>query len=266
MHDDSTAQSARKEHAHWDGHRKRSGSMAVSRRDPRYHRLTPDFWDHQRHVARALLRAVRHLINQFHAEIRDRSIVDLGCGDCPYEILFRQAGCESYIRCDMSGNVDVVVEPGQQLDLPANLADVVVSFQVLEHVWDLDWYLGEARRLLRPGGVLLLSTHGNWLYHPHPTDYRRWTQDGLVQELTSRGYQIEQIEALVGPLAWTTQFRLLGIREVLKKIPLIGPAFLIPIASLMNVRMILEDAITPSRIRQDNACIYAVVARKPYSG
>lgn len=31
--------------------------------------------------------------------------------------------------------------------------DVVVSNQVLEHVYDLDWFLSEAYRVLRPGGV-----------------------------------------------------------------------------------------------------------------
>ena len=77
------------------------------------------------------------------------------------------------------------------MPLPDGCAKVIVSFQVLEHVWDLDWYFSEIRRLLAPGGTLLLSTHGTWLYHPHPTDFRRWTREGLRMELSSRGFVVQ---------------------------------------------------------------------------
>src|SRR5581483_7858547 len=109
-------------------------------------------------------------------------IVDMGCGNSPYELLFRGEGTV-YVKCDLEGAVDYILRPGEQVSLADGSADGVVSFQVLEHVADLDWYLGECRRVLRPGGWLLLSTHGVWLYHPHPTDYRRWTHDGLALEL-----------------------------------------------------------------------------------
>jgi hypothetical protein len=115
--------------------------------------------------------------------------------------------------------------------------------------------------MLRPGGGLLLSTHGTWLYHPHPTDYRRWTQDGLVREIEAHGFTVERITGLIGPLAWTTLFRLLGYREVLRRIPVVGPVLLLFLTTLMNVRMEFEDAITPAPIRQANACVYVVVAR-----
>ena len=42
-------------------------------------------------------------------------------------------------------------------------ADLALSFQVLEHVRDLQTYFSEARRVLRQDGSLLLSTHGTWL-------------------------------------------------------------------------------------------------------
>ena len=131
----------------------------------------------------------------------------------------------------------------------------------LEHVQDLGWYLGECRRLLHPDGWLLLSTHGSWLYHPHPTDYRRWTEDGLRADIGAHGFTIERVTGLMGPLAWTTQFRLLGYRHVLLQIPLLGPLLLPPLTAAMNLRMELEDAVTPHAIRQDNACVYVVVAR-----
>ena len=155
--------------------------------------------------------------------------------------------------------------PGQPTPLEDGSADGVTSFQVLEHVWELDWYLGEAFRLLKPGGWLLLSTHGTWLYHPHPTDYRRWTRDGLVRELETRGFEVQKVLSVMGPLAWTTQFRLLGIREALARVPVLGPLALAPIAIVMNLRMAFEDWITPQAIRDTNASVYVTLARRPPS-
>jgi SAM-dependent methyltransferase len=188
-------------------------------------------------------------------------VVDLGCGDRPYEPLLRKLGCD-YVACDIEGEVDVPLEPGQPIAIADESVDGIISIQVLEHVWDLDWYLGECLRILKPDGWLLLSTHGTWLYHPHPTDYRRWTRDGLVGELKDRGFDVQEIEAVGGPLAWTTQFRLLGIREVLQAIPFVGPLILKPVICLMNLRMTIEDAITPASIRNTNACVYVTLSRR----
>jgi SAM-dependent methyltransferase len=187
-------------------------------------------------------------------------VVDMGCGDMPYRSLIEARGAR-YVGCDLGPAAPVEITPGLPVALDEAGAGVVVSFQVLEHVWDLAWYLGECRRLLRPGGALLLSTHGTWLYHPHPTDYRRWTRDGLVKEIEAHGFTVERITGLIGPLAWTTNFRLLGYREVLRRIPVIGALVLPLLVMMMNIRMELEDAVTPSIIRETNACIYVVVAR-----
>ncbi len=158
--------------------------------------------------------------------------------------------------------MDARIVPGEPVPLKDGCADGLVSFQVLEHVWDLDWYLGECRRLLKPGGWLLLSTHGTWLYHPHPTDFRRWTRDGLIRELTIRGFTVKEARPVVGPLAWTTQFRLFGLRHVFLKVPVLGWLLFWPILLLMNVRMWLEDAVTPASIRDDNASVYITLSHR----
>src|SRR6202008_1495158 len=44
------------------------------------------------------------------------------------------------------------------LPLPDGDVDVVVNFQVIEHLWDQGQFVAECRRVLRPGGVLLMST------------------------------------------------------------------------------------------------------------
>jgi SAM-dependent methyltransferase len=48
--------------------------------------------------------------------------------------------------------------PGQRLPSADGVFDVVLSFQVIEHVRAVDRYLSEARRVLAPEGVLMVVT------------------------------------------------------------------------------------------------------------
>lgn len=50
------------------------------------------------------------------------------------------------------------VAPDRPLPFADGSFDLVLSFQVLEHVEDVDFYLDEVRRVLIPGGTLLLVT------------------------------------------------------------------------------------------------------------
>ncbi len=228
-------------------------------------RLDPPFWRHDAYTLRRLARALSELAENAAQGARPPStVVDLGAGDAPYRTLFERDGCR-YLPCDIDVPADhptmLRLEPGKPLALGNESVDIVLSLQVLEHVWDLDWYLGEARRLLAPEGRLILSTHGTWLYHPHPTDFRRWTRTGLLAELAQRGFEVTQVQALVGPLAWTTQFRALGWNRVLGAVPILGGLLAKVSNSVHHLRMQLEDALTPRQWIEDNAAIYLVVAR-----
>jgi SAM-dependent methyltransferase len=188
-------------------------------------------------------------------------LVDLGCGAMPYRSMMLQAGIR-YVGADIDGAGDLLIGRDGQVPLADGSIDAIMSIQVLEHVDDLDAYCAEICRLLRPAGTLLLSTHGTWLYHPHPRDLRRWTRTGLGNELAHRGLAVEETFSIVGPLATTTIIRLTGFAFVLRKLPLVGALMAGALAVLMNLRAMLEDKITPPSIRDDNACIYFVRARK----
>ena len=52
------------------------------------------------------------------------------------------------------------------LPLRDDAADVVVSLQTVEHVWDQPRFVAECARVLRPGGVLVLSTPNRLTFPP----------------------------------------------------------------------------------------------------
>lgn len=222
-------------------------------------RLKPPFWKHDAYTLNLLRAAL--MIGCRRASRSSGVVVDYGSGTSPYREIVAPM-FDRYVACDIvpGEGVDVVLASDQRLPFDDGAVDCVLSVQVLEHVWDIDSYLRECRRVLKPGGRLVLSTHGTWLYHPHPTDYRRWTRDGLVRELAERGFEPESIQALVGPLAWTTQFRAIGYHTVLSRFGMPGQWASAIICGFMHLRMKLEDWLTPASIRESNSAVYVIVA------
>ncbi len=60
------------------------------------------------------------------------------------------------------GDLPVQIVDGTALPFSDASFDVVVSFDVFEHIPDSDAHLREVRRVLRPGGVYLLQTPNKW--------------------------------------------------------------------------------------------------------
>ena len=224
-------------------------------------RAAPRIWQPDWLVLREMARVLHAMLADPALRLQGAQVLDFGCGTRPYEPWFAAAGAR-YHGADIDAAHEVSIGADGRLGCGDGVYDVVSSFQVLEHVWDLDTYLGEARRALRPDGRLLLSTHGTWLYHPHPTDYRRWTAEGLQREVEQRGFRLARMEPVVGPLAWTTVFRSLGMVHFLKPLPLIGAPLAALAAAVMNSRAWIEERITPRSITAVNACTYIALFRR----
>jgi SAM-dependent methyltransferase len=144
-----------------------------------------------------LLLAVKALIPQ-HID----RVLDFGCGGSPYRALF---GSCTYHRADLVGSgpdLDFEYGPDSLLGASSTDYDCVLSSQVLEHVGSPSVYLKECFRVLKPGGWLILSTHGLFEDHACPYDYWRWTTYGLRKLMEEVGFKVERVRKLTtGPRA-----------------------------------------------------------------
>ena len=226
-------------------------------------RRQPRLWDTDWLVLRGMFAAIDGLAARLSAP--GKVALDFGCGAKPYAPLFTGRGV-TYVGADLGPSAlcggDVEIHADGTLASADRSADLVVSFQVLEHVRDIDTYFREAHRVLRDDGLMLLSTHGTWLYHPHPEDHRRWTRHGLTGDIEARGFEVIDCIAVVGPLGWTTMVRLTCLAVALRKLPLIGNALAGAVAVIMNLKAAAEDRITPAWVTKDNACVYVTLSRK----
>jgi SAM-dependent methyltransferase len=120
------------------------------------------------------LRAQAHDAHDLYGRYR---VLDVGSGIKPYEPFFAPY-VDAYVGVDLSPGADL---QGSVESLPVEDGsyDVVLCTQVLEHCDDPAAAVRELRRVTKPGGRVLVSTHGVFVYHPAPVDYWRWTHAGL---------------------------------------------------------------------------------------
>lgn len=117
-------------------------------------------------------------------------VLDYGSGGSPYRPLFPNADYRRADCVELPG-LDYTFGEDEKIPEADNAFDIVLSTQVLEHVRHPQLYLGEARRLLKPGGRIIVSTHGLFEEHGAPVDFRRWTLEGLFCELEDAGFRRE---------------------------------------------------------------------------
>ena len=76
--------------------------------------------------------------------------------------------------------------------LPDNHFDVVVTFQVIEHIEDDDFFVREAHRVLRPGGKMFLTTvNRRFSLTRNPWHVREYDAAGLKKLLLRHFGQVE---------------------------------------------------------------------------
>jgi SAM-dependent methyltransferase len=85
------------------------------------------------------------------------------------------------------------------LPLPDECVDVVVNFQVIEHLWDQAQFLRECLRVLRPSGELLISTPNRITFSPgrdtplNPFHTRELNAAELDQLLVDAGFAVARM-------------------------------------------------------------------------
>jgi ubiquinone/menaquinone biosynthesis C-methylase UbiE len=119
-----------------------------------------------------------HLVRYEYAArfAKGKTVLDIACGS-GYGTQLLAAQATKVIGVDVSAeavgyakkhfpakNVEYRVGDGQKIPLGDASVDLVVSFETIEHVKDYKTFLSELHRVLKPGGVLVISTPNDAAY------------------------------------------------------------------------------------------------------
>ncbi|MDB6139942.1 MAG: hypothetical protein JWO94_3014 [Verrucomicrobiaceae bacterium] len=150
-----------------------------------------------------------------------------------------------------------VYSPLHAIPRPDNHFDSIVCIAVLEHVENPEQVIPEFLRVLKPGGHVIASVPFLQPEHKIPTDYQRYTRDGLTRLFVHQGFEVISCKPLFTvyhTMHWMV-FEWLRLRQSLMfkllrytLVPLIG------------------WAARRSTLQSDRlASVFQIIARKPLS-
>ncbi len=154
-------------------------------------------------------RMVRALIGRHMAGRENLRVLDAGCGTggtlAALEGIGELSGCdisgEALGMCRSRGFERLTQSNVGALDYEDESFDVVINCDVLEHVEDDEAAIAELTRVLRPGGIVVLTVPAHqwlWSEHDEALDHLRRYAERQVRELMEgAGLRVEKLTGAV---------------------------------------------------------------------
>lgn len=151
-------------------------------------------------------------------------VLDVGCG-----YGYSSRNYASYVGIDVDPDVideakrlnpqhDFIVASATSLPFPDNSFDTVLCLEVIEHLDDYHQFLTEARRVLSPGGVLIVSTPNPNKY-PNPYHVREIAYSELRSAI-SIGFDVSEARGYSVPWYYRGLFVYEAVLTVLMRVKL----------------------------------------------
>lgn len=160
----------------------------------------------------------------------DARIIDIGCGDGFHLELLRDFGKKTWMlegvdaderAASMAEKRNLKVHQGllENLDLPERFYDLALMIQTVEHVASPPELLANVRKILRPGGRLVIVTDNTdsldfkifkrryWGGYHFPRHWNLFNPSTLRKLAAKTGFEVEKLNTQVSPVNWVYSVR-----------------------------------------------------------
>jgi len=141
-------------------------------------------------------------------------LIDVGCGGCAFLLSASRSGDWDVLGIEPSAataeacrsllGLSVMTSSWEGADVPAESADVITLWEVLEHLHDPLATIRKCYRVLRPGGLLVISTPNRgsldarlfgpyWVGYELPRHLHMFRQEHLQEILAAEGLKVEEV-------------------------------------------------------------------------
>lgn len=214
------------------------------------------------HARRGLVKAIEENAHELQG-----NLLDVGCGSKPYAKLFN---VEKYIGLDtdssghnhINENIDVYFD-GEIFPFEDNTFQSVLCNQVLEHVFKPDLLISEIFRVLKPGGICLLTVPFLWDEHEQPFDYARYSSFGLKYLFEKNGFKVIRYQKINTDLSVLTQMLNAYLYKITKFSPLLRIITTLTFMFLFNILGFIVKVLPKNEdLYLDNL----ILVKKPSNG
>jgi ubiquinone/menaquinone biosynthesis C-methylase UbiE len=130
-------------------------------------------------------------------------LADLGCGNVPFYGLYKNLVSEN-ICVDWANSahsneyLDIECNLNEALPFKDSMFDTIIISEVLEHVANPEMLWYEMSRVLKSGGVIILSVPFLYKIHEAPFDYFRYTEFALRNFAIKNKLQVLELKPFGG--------------------------------------------------------------------
>ena len=189
-------------------------------------------------------------------------VLDVGAGDFSrYESLFN---CKEYIKMDTEKNNNIdLIGRAENMPFEDGRFDSIVCTQVFEHLDQPFKVAEEIRRVLKKGGICLLTVPQVNELHAEPVDYFRYTKYGIKKVFSRVGFELIDYHRMGGFFTLKAQ---LNIRYLIDRFNLYDHKLLGRILSkffqIYSKLMFFIDKLDKSKANRKHTIGWCFVFRK----